>query len=316
MSVRHSALLPLLLLAACNGTQASPQAASTEFDEERAWKDLIYLCEEIGQRRIGTPGAVKTRDYLQQEMGKLDGWAVEIEEFIAVPPEGARRSGEIAGANVLARLQGTEEGEIWIGSHYDTYDMPGFIGANDGASSTAVLLELARQLATDTPRTGMTIVLAWFDGEEKFPPLAWDNNTNSTFGSRHTVARLVEEERIRDVRALILLDLVGDKDLGLMVESNYVDQRIKRVLESAARARDDDKIFTAAQGVNDDHIHFHRERVPVVDLIDFRYGPNNRWWHTLEDTPENCSAESLGRVGRLILAALPEMQVEFAAGKR
>jgi Zn-dependent M28 family amino/carboxypeptidase len=86
---------------------------------------------------------------------------------------------------------------------------------------------------------------------------------------------------------------------------------MKTIFERAARALEDEKLFAYPQSVKDDHIHFHRAGVPVVDLIDFRFGPGNRWWHTLEDKPENCSAESLGRVGRLVLAAMPELEQVF-----
>ena len=315
MTATRLALLLPLLAPGCNGTQASPQPAATAFDEARAWQDLLHLCNEIGPRRIATPGAEATREYLAAELKKLKGWTVENDPFVAVPPEGARRSGELEGVNVLARRAGTVEGELWFASHYDTFDLPGFVGANDGASSTAVLLELARCLAGEGPREGMSIVLVWFDGEERFPPEPWDDFTNSTFGSQHLVARLQQEKTLAAVRALVLLDMVGDADLGLMIESGHADPTIKKVLERAARTLGDEKLFAYPQSVKDDHIHFHRARVPVVDLIDFRFGPSNRWWHTLEDKPENCSAASLGRVGRLLLTALPELEQAFGGPK-
>ena len=315
MLLRSAPLLALLLpLTACNGTQASsPPAVPAVFDEERAWKDLEFLCEEIGPRRIGTPGAQATRAWLQEELGKLDGWTVEIDDFTCEPPEGARRKGEIQGANVIARRRGTVEGELWICSHYDTFDKPNFVGANDAGSSTVVLLEFARQLAGEEKREGMDIVLVWFDGEEPFPPAPWHDDTNSTFGSRHAVAQLQEEgneDARAAVRAMILLDMVGDKDLNISIESSS-DRRLKAIFERTAFELGDKKLFGAPKPIKDDHIHFRDARIPACDLIDFSFGPGNSYWHTLEDTLDKCSAESLGRVGRLVLSALPALEAEF-----
>lgn len=304
--------LTALLAAACGPTQAGPSAAGDPpaFDQARAFADLEYLVEEIGARRIGTPGAEKTRAYLRAQL-EPHGWKVAESRFEAMPPEDAQRKGPVQGANLIARREGTRPGELWLASHYDTYDKPGFVGANDGGSSTALLLELGRQLGGEGPRDGMTLVLAFFDGEEKFPPAAWNDDTNSTFGSRHEAALLKESKRAGDVRAFVLFDLIGDKDLGILFESS-TDSRLRRIFEAAAFALDDKRLFVGTQEIKDDHLHFRRLGIPVADLIDFRYGPNNAHWHELTDTLENVSAESLGRVGRLALAALPEIEKAFA----
>lgn len=297
---------------ACARTQAGPSSPlqTPVFDEARAFADLRLLVEEIGARRIGTPGAEQTRAYLRKQL-EAAGWQVAESAFEATPPEGAQRKGPVRGANLLARRPGTVPGEIWLASHYDTYDKPGFVGANDGGSSTALLLELGRQLGGKQPREGMSLVLAFFDGEEKFPPLAWHDDTNSTFGSRHEALLLKESKRTEDVRAFLLFDLVGDKDLGLLFEAS-TDSRLRRIFESTAHGLGDKQLFVGSQDIKDDHIHFRRLGIPVSNLIDFRYGPNNAHWHEVSDTLENVSAESLGRVGRLALAALPQIEREFA----
>ena len=315
--MRSSRVLVLTLLscclgAACGESPASPAAPNDPpaFDQARAFADLTHLVTEIGARRIGTAGAEKTRAYLRAQL-EPHGWKVEESAFVANPPEGAQRKGPVQGANVLARRAGTVAGEIWLASHYDTYDKPGFVGANDGGSSTALLLELGRQLGGKEPRAGMSLVLAFFDGEEKFPPLAWDDDTNSTFGSRHEAALLKAAGKHEQVRAFLLFDLVGDKDLGLLFESS-TDSRLRKIYETTAHALGDKRLFVGTQEIKDDHIHFRRLGIPVANLIDFRYGPNNAHWHEVSDTLENVSAESLGRVGRLALAALPEIEKAFA----
>ncbi len=307
MRRRHLLLVLGPLLAACG--QPGPAVPLPDFDEARAFADLRHLVEEIGDRRIGTPGAEATRAYIRSQLEPL-GWVFEEDPFPVVPPEGARRKGEIQGVNLLARRPGTEPGEIWIGSHYDTFDLPGFVGANDGGSSTAVLLELGRQLAGRDPIEGPGITLVWFDGEEKFPPVAWDDKSNSTFGSRHLVERLRAEKRLDEVLALVLLDMVGDRDLALQVESRS-SGRLVRAFEAAAQDLGwvgRNAILAGTYELQDDHLHFIRASVPAIDLIDFRYGPSNRWWHTREDTLDKCSAASLGRTGRLVLATLPHLR--------
>ena len=297
-------LLTCCLGAACGETQAGPAAIGDPpaFDQVRAFADLKHLVEEIGTRRIGTPGAEQTRAYLRKQLEPL-GWKITENSFEAVPPEGAQRKGPVQGTNFIARRAGTEAGEIWLATHYDTYDKPGFLGANDGGSSTALLLEIGRQLGGKEPRTGMSLVLAFFDGEEKFPPIAWDDDTNSTFGSRHEALLLKSSETQSQVRAFLLFDLIGDKDLGLLIESS-TDSRLRKIFETTAHALGDKRLFVGSQEIKDDHIHFRRLGIPVSNLIDFRYGPNNAFWHEVTDTMENVSAESIGRVGRLALAPL------------
>ena len=304
----------LLSAASCDGTRAEnppagPQSAPV-FDEKRAFEDLRHLCETIGARRIGTPGAEKTRAYVRKALEPL-GWTIEESKFEVAPPEGAQRKGPVAGVNLLARRAGGAPGEIWLATHYDTFDKPGFVGANDAGSTTALLIELGRQLGGEGPRAGMTVVLAFLDGEEKFPPLDWHDDTNSTFGSRHEAARLKAEGRAKDVRAFVLFDMVGDKDLGLYLESSS-DSGLRRIFEQTAHALDDRQLFVGSREIKDDHIHFRKLGIPVADLIDFNFGPGNAYWHQLEDNLENVSAASLGRVGRLALAALPAIEKAYA----
>ena len=280
------------------------------FNETRAFDDLKFLCEEIGPRRIGTEGAKKTRDWIKKNIEELKGWKFSTEDFEATPPSGAKRRGTIIGTNVFAKRMGKEKGEIWICSHYDTYDTPGFVGANDSGSSSVILLELARQLQGESLLEGMSITLCWFDGEEPFPPLPWDDDNNSTFGSRHLAYKKKEEGSLKDIRAFILLDMVGDKKLGVVKDSTS-SQSLKDIFEATAIALGDSNLFVGQKAIKDDHIHFRDLGIPTIDIIDFNYGPRNSYWHTNKDILENTSAESLGRIGRLVMAALPTVNKKF-----
>ncbi|MBT3341136.1 MAG: Zn-dependent exopeptidase M28 [Planctomycetes bacterium] len=302
----------IVTLCACSQPQSDDNKSSSTaplasaFQEARAFQDLAYLCEEIGPRRIGTKGAQLTRDWLKAQL-EPHGWEVTTDSFEATPPIGARRKKVAQGANVFAKRKGTLPGEIWLAGHYDTYDLPGFVGANDSGSSTAVLVELARQLGGAGPREGHTLVLAFFDGEERFPPNLWDDFTNSTFGSRHAVEMLKKTGGIRDIKAFVLLDMVGDIDLNLYLESTSAKWLVA-LMERTAHKLGDPRLFVGRREIKDDHIHFRRAKVPCINLIDFQYGPGHRWWHTRDDDMTHVSAESLGRVGRLILSALPELE--------
>ena len=322
LPLRLSALALLLVACqaapSCSGSNGGPgggganppipPAEELAFDQERAWADLTHLVEDIGRRRIGTEGAQRTREYIRGELAKL-GWEFEEDIFQCEPPEGANRKGTVTGTNLIARWPGTVDREVWLASHYDTFDRPKFVGANDAGSSTAVLIELGRQLALEpgTKREGPGIALVWFDGEEPFYPVRWDDDTNSTFGSRHLAQRAADEGFDEKILALVLLDMVGDKNLGLKLELLSTNW-LKQIFRRTASELDMDWVIVGEQEIKDDHRPFLKKGIPAIDLIDFNY-PNvsNRYWHTDEDTLDKCSAESLGIVGRLVLAALPRV---------
>ena len=267
----------------------------------------------MGPRRIDTPQSAKTRAFIRKELEPL-GWVFEELSFPVTPPEGAQRKGELTGVNLIARREGTEAGELWLCSHYDTFDLPRFVGANDAGSSTAMLMEMARQLAGQGPRTGMTLVLCWFDGEEPFHPLRWDDKNNSTFGSRWLSEKMQKEGSLKNIRALILLDMVADRQLGVSIES-MSSGWIRSIFEKTASALGHKQLFVDRREIKDDHLPFLRKGVPSADLIDFRFGPGNSWWHTREDTLDKCSAESLRILGETVLTALPLLE-EAAAARR
>jgi len=315
---RHTIIIGLSIfiianIISCTSDTVKPPSIdpiSISFDEQRAFSDLTYLCDDIGTRRIGTKGSKRTQEWITDTINELSGWTSSTDSFVAITPKNSRRRGEIEGANVFAKRQGAKPGEIWICSHYDTFDKPGFVGANDGGSSTVLLLELARQLQGEQPLNGMSIVLCWFDGEEAFPPVPWDDDVNSTFGSRFVANAKNDDGTLKDIKAFVLLDMVGDKQLGLVKDSTS-HGALKKIFEQSAQQLGDSNIFVGQKKVSDDHIHFRKLGVPTIDIIDFNFGPANSYWHTTKDVLENTSPESLGRIGRLVLVALPAINAKF-----
>jgi glutaminyl-peptide cyclotransferase len=223
--------------------------------------------------------------------------------------------GPIEMANVYADLRATDaQAELVIlASHFDTklaterFAKP-FVGANDGGSSTAVLLELARTLARAGPRA-LTYRFLFLDGEES---VRWEwAGTDTTYGSRQHAQALAKSGADRKVRALILLDMVGDKELQILRDTNS-DARLQRIFFTAAREQGLGKhVDGRAEEISDDHLPFMRVGIPCLDLIDLDFGPNNSYWHTPEDTLERCSKASLSAAGRIVLGGLPGLEKDF-----
>lgn len=305
MKPRARIVVPALLLSLCSAGCPDSGGAPPAFDAERAWKGLLHQVE-IGPRPSGTPENEACRAWIESELRGM-GLEPVRETFTDRTP-----AGEIQFANVIADLPGTDPKAGWIclASHFDTKRMPfRFVGANDGASSTAVLLEIARVIAHG-PKRAFTYRFVFFDGEEAVRE-EWQGQDN-TYGSRRHVQGLRASGRLETLRALILLDMVGDKDLKLTSET-LSDRRFQEVFAKAAR---DIGLGRHVGGkpleVRDDHVPFLMEKVRVLDLIDFEYGPNNAHWHTAQDVPENCSQASLDAVGRIVLRGLGDLEAMLA----
>jgi glutaminyl-peptide cyclotransferase len=294
-------------LAACTPTPAATAVAAPPFDAARAWKDLEQLVA-IGPRQSGTPGAEAARLYLEQEL-RAAGLAPVRESFREDTP-----AGPLDFANVYVDLEpsgGADAPWLLLCTHYDTKRLPGnFVGANDGGSGTAVLLELARALA---PSKGgeFGLRLLFLDGEESVAP-EWRDPDNR-YGSRHHAAKLLETRRASAFKACILLDMVGDKELVIQQEG-YSDAGLYAHFAQAAKDLKLGQHFLARRGgeILDDHLSFMKVGIRSVDLIDFEYGPGHAYWHTLEDKLEHCSQASLDVVGRVVLRALPPLQRQLA----
>jgi hypothetical protein len=327
--------LPLLgaLLPACAGDNANagsggepaePQddAAAPElaaFDAQRAWAHLEAQVA-FGPRPSGSDALEGARAYIEKELRSF-GLEPVREAFTAETP-----LGEIEMANVYAELPGEARGDapppiVILASHYDTKRMDThpdpverggiFLGANDGASSTAVLLELARVLSESPPRP-VTYRFLFLDGEEA-TRWHWDDPDNC-YGSRHHTQALRRTSDFRRTKACVLLDMVGDKDLHLVEDPNSTPDLREIFFGAARRGGLGEYVDGRRQLVLDDHTIFRKAGIPAVDLIDLDYvsedatGIAQDWWHTEGDTVDKCSPESLDAAGRIVLLGLPELE--------
>jgi Zn-dependent M28 family amino/carboxypeptidase len=271
----------------------APAADPSAFDGAAALRHVERLVA-IGPRVAGTPGGARAREYIAGELKKLAGVQVQVKPFEADTPHGRQSM-----ANVIAVLPGKRPDVVMLAGHYDTklFTQFRFVGANDGGSSAGLLLELARRLAAG-PRD-YTYWLVWFDGEEAREQ--WTER-DSLYGSRRLATELAREKRLP--RAMILVDMIGDRDLAIRREAHSAGWLTQIIWEGAARLGYARHFLRDTIPVEDDHVPFLRLGVPATLLIDFDFPP----WHTADDTLDKISAESLTVVGQALLEALPSIE--------
>lgn len=270
----------------------------TDFDASRAVEHVKKLVE-IGPRPPGSETIKKTQLYIENEL-KSYGLKVSQDAFNARTPRGT-----VAMKNIIGELPGEKRDILLIAGHYDTKLQPGFVGANDGGSSTAAVLEIARVLSKTRPQ--YTLWFVFFDGEEALVDWNANNGMDNTYGSRHMVARMVADGSIKLVRALVLLDMIGDKNLDLMRDNESTPWLIEIIWKTAQTMGRGKHFLDADSAYSDDHIPFKSAGVPVIDIIDFNYGPDNSYWHTNQDTLDKVSGESMKIVGDVVIRALPDI---------
>jgi Zn-dependent M28 family amino/carboxypeptidase len=323
LSVRSAILVGAFVVvagsfvAACDDNQATAMAAPTNdsrvaptgeaqvaptngFDGKRAW-DHLRAQVGFGPRPSGSPAIVETRKYIAGQL-KASGIEAKEQNFIAKTP-----LGEVSMANVIATIPGRRADRLVLASHYDTklYREFRFVGANDGASSTAALLELGRVLKAR--QNELTIELLFLDGEEARMP-EWRGNDN-TYGSRHYVQTAQKGGSLKSLRALVLLDMIGDRDLVIKRDSNSTPWLVDIIWSAAARLGHAPTFSNQLTVIEDDHIPFLRAGVPAVDIIDLE----NPTWHTPQDDLEHVNVKSLQTVGDVVVAAIPEIEKRIAA---
>jgi Zn-dependent M28 family amino/carboxypeptidase len=269
-------------------------------DGGKAFEHLRAMVE-IGPRPAGSPRSIKTQEYI---MSKLLRLGVEIGEqsFFARTPFGAKDM-----KNIIAVLPGRSRDIIIIGAHYDTklFKDEVFVGANDGASGSALLLEIARCLALRDNEP--TYWFAFFDGEEAF--VRW-SSIDGIYGSKLMASRLYKTGELANVKAMILLDMVGDSDLSMTWETNSTSWLRKIVWANARKMRFGEYFTSQTRKISDDHIPFLNYGIPSLNIIDFYYGPDsltNEYWHTPEDTLDKVSLTSLKIIGDVVLESLPQI---------
>jgi glutaminyl-peptide cyclotransferase len=289
-----------IALAACGGDDADGGESAhgaLAFDEQLAFED-VEAQVAFGPRPAGSDANAEMTKFLAAQLREAGVRKVRIQS-----PH----------RNVVGVIPGRRRGAVVVGAHHDTKDIPGFVGANDGASGVAVVLELARALPDKV--SGPSIRIALFDAEEARGDRPFE--VDGTRGSRQYV-RYAKHAKdgsppLDSIRGMVLFDLVGDCELDIPREASS-DREIYDLFASAAAelsGGDPAPFGGTTTPVSDDHVPFLEEGIPSVDLIDFVFGPGpspGAYWHTTEDTLDKVCPSSLDAVGEAALVAIPEIR--------
>jgi glutaminyl-peptide cyclotransferase len=274
-------------------TQKPSSDAPTQTQHIDAKRAMQYVREIVafGRRAPGSPGMAKQQAYLR---AKLKGDNLEEDSFKKKTPVG-----EFQFTNFIAKFPGTTNDVIVIASHYDTpYALKNFVGANDGGSSMALLLELANQFR-GKKRAGPAIWLVWLDGEESVFE-KW-SDPDSLYGSRHLAEKWKQDGTAKRVKAFILTDMIGDADLNIDHDANSTRWLSELVYQAATNLSKKSYFYARDTAIDDDHIAFLKAGMPAVDIIDLDYGYNNVYHHSPEDTIDKLSVNSMQIAGDVVL---------------
>ncbi len=209
--------------------------------------------------------------------------------------------------NLIAKIPGTGSSTVIIAGHYDTKHMASttFVGANDGGSSTAFLLELAHLLVRK--KDALAYWLVFFDGEEARK--RW-SATDSLYGSRHFVRKLASEGTLAQIRAAIVVDMITDAHLDVHRDANSIPWLNAIVFSQANDLGYGRYFLESSRRIEDDHIPFRERGIPPLDIIDLDYGPLNLYWHTRLDIIDRCSQASLEIVGQVVERTLQVLETQ------
>jgi len=278
---------------------AAPPARAQHFNGAKA---LEYARQfvAIGPRWVGSPGHAQAEQFLRSHFQHDQ---LEEDAFAANTPIGM-----VNLRNFIVRFPGKKEGVIVLGTHYETnYPLRNinFVGANDGGSTTGLLMAIADDLRAEVARNkalnGYSVWLVFFDGEEAFQ--SW-SASDSTYGSRHLAARWGRDGTLNKIRAFMLADMIGDKDLDIQRETRSTGWLVDLVRQAAKKYGYEKYFFQREEPVDDDHLPFVERGVPSIDVIDLDYGPNNSYHHTAQDTMDKISAKSLTIDGDVFLETI------------
>jgi Zn-dependent M28 family amino/carboxypeptidase len=254
----------------------------------------------IGPRWPTGPGHVKAEQFLRTHFAHDE---LEQDTFTADTP-----IGPVNMCNFIVRFPGKKDGVIVLASHYETnYWLRNinFVGANDGGATTGLLMAIGDELRAQTAHgkklDGYSVWLVFFDGEEAIK--SW-SASDSTYGSRHLAAKWGRDGTLNRIKAFILTDMIGDRDLDIQREERSTAWLVDLVREAAKKFGDERFFFQTEEAVEDDHLPFVQRGVPSIDLIDLDYGPNNSYHHTAQDTMDKITARSLAIDGDVIMETI------------
>jgi Zn-dependent M28 family amino/carboxypeptidase len=276
--------------------------AAVQFDSGNAWEHLRQLVA-LGPRPAGSPAIEQSRRYIKDQLSR-SGVTVTEQAWEDQTP-----TGPVKMVNLMATIPGTSKDRLVIAGHYDTKKIREFrfVGANDGGSSAAFLIELARVLKPR--RNPLTIELLFLDGEEAV--IEWQGNDH-TYGSRHYVNTARRDGSLASLKALVLVDMVADRDLRIKKDDNSTGWLTDLIWQAARRQKLSEYFSEERTRIEDDHLPFLEAAVPSVDIIDLEYPA----WHTAKDTMDAVSARSMQVVGDALLAALPDIEAHLRSASR
>jgi len=281
--------------------EAPPPEKTGGFDGKRAFAHVAKQVS-FGPRPAGSPAIAETQDYILAEL-KSYGCAADIDAFSSDTP-----AGRLPMKNILVKIPGDRPGAILLGTHYDTKRLEKFVGADDGGSSTGVMLELARNLCPQHGRYAVWI--AFFDGEEAVRP-EWKDPDNC-YGSRQMAARFANSGDLTKIKAFLLADIVGTRTPHFKRET-YSTKTLVDLVWGVAKKLGYGNVFVEdSSAVEDDHQSFLKRHVPSVDVIDLDNGPGGDvyYWHTPQDSLDKISPQTLATVGHVFLESVKQLQAK------
>jgi peptidase M28-like protein len=268
-----------------------------EVSGEKAFEHVRHLVD-LGPRPPGSDAIEKARTYTDNQLSTF-GWRVTRQTFTDNTPRG-----RVTFVNLVARFRGaareTSPPFFLLCSHYDTKSVETFrfVGANDGGSSTGLLLELARVLARH-PNLAAKVELVFFDGEEAYENFS---ENDGLYGSRYFARDLEKTKTAKQFHGGVLLDMVGDASLTITLAPNSPSQMAQNIFAAAEALKLRNYFTYFDRDITDDHTPLNAIGIPTIDLIDFDF----TWWHTADDTIDKVSAQSLQIVGRVTAYYLSE----------
>jgi Peptidase family M28 len=288
-------------LIVCAGASRAAEAPKVweEFSGEKAFAQVQRLVD-FGPRPAGSKALEQSRDYIEDQL-RRSGWQVTRQAFSDDSPRG-----KIQFVNLIAQFSGEKKAaapSFLLCSHYDTkmFDAIQFVGANDGGSSTGLLLELARVIGQH-PNLARKIELVFFDGEEAFVQFS---EADGLYGSRY-FAKQLQSGRAKQFRAGILFDMVGDRSLDITLPADSPPEMARGIFAAAEALKSRGYFTYLDRGMTDDHTPLNAIGIPTIDIIDFDFP----WWHTADDTIDKISAQSLQIVGSVALYYLSELALK------
>ncbi|MGH9716063.1 MAG: M28 family peptidase [Candidatus Acidiferrales bacterium] len=294
-----------------SAADAAPPASQTGgFDGAQAYSYVVKLVS-FGPHPPDTPAIRNVQKYIRTTL-KNFGCPVDVDDFHAQTPIGT-----LAMENIVVKIPGTGPGIILLMTHYDTLRLPGFVGAEDSGSSTGLMLEMA-SLLCNKKKNHNAVWIAFLDGEEDQQNFStayqaqntWNDN-DTTFGSRELAARMDLSGKIKDIKAVILADMIGQKNLQIERDTNSTPWLQNLVWKTADRLGYSKIFGSQRSNIIDDHQPFLQRGVPALDVIDLNGYMQEGYWHTTQDTLDKLSPRNIAIVGQVILASVGELQEKF-----